>query len=203
MSFCCWKVFRGGRGAAGVEQERRKNGPYAICSIAKTLAKTAGKPAVVVVMLAEKYQMAWEVRRVVNFGKPHIRADQLELQEAKSCFKQQYRSRNYLIRRWSEIGRNSCAQFVAHGICCVSAYSWENKPKKTKSLYGGQESNRQHRFCSSKRSSKRTPLQPTGIGFRFFFFLDNDAVSKMIMKGQSPTMRQASRTHRVNLDWLF
>ena len=32
---------------------------------------------------------------------------------------------------------------------------------------------------------------------------DNEAVIKMIIKGQSPTMRHVSRTHRVALDWLF
>ena len=34
-------------------------------------------------------------------------------------------------------------------------------------------------------------------------FEDNEAVIKMIIKGRSPTMRHASRTHRVALDWLF
>ena len=32
---------------------------------------------------------------------------------------------------------------------------------------------------------------------------DNDAVIKMILKGRSPTMKHVSRTHRVDLDWLF
>ena len=36
-----------------------------------------------------------------------------------------------------------------------------------------------------------------------YVFEDNEAVSKMIMKGRSPTMRHVSRTHRVALDWLF
>ena len=34
-------------------------------------------------------------------------------------------------------------------------------------------------------------------------FEDNEAVTKMIIKGGSPTMRHVSRTHRVALDWLF
>ena len=34
-------------------------------------------------------------------------------------------------------------------------------------------------------------------------FEDNEAVSKMIIKERSPTMRHVSRTHRVALDWLF
>ena len=32
---------------------------------------------------------------------------------------------------------------------------------------------------------------------------DNEAVIKMIIKGRSPTMRHASKTHRVAVDWLF
>ena len=32
---------------------------------------------------------------------------------------------------------------------------------------------------------------------------DNDAVIKMIVKGRSPNLRHVSRTHRVDLDWLF
>ena len=35
-----------------------------------------------------------------------------------------------------------------------------------------------------------------------YVFEDNEAVIKMI-KGGSPTMRHVSRTHRVDLDWLF
>ena len=36
-----------------------------------------------------------------------------------------------------------------------------------------------------------------------YVFEDNKAVIKMIIKGRSPTMRHVSRTHRVDLDWLF
>ena len=36
-----------------------------------------------------------------------------------------------------------------------------------------------------------------------YVFEDNEAATKMIMKGRSPTMRDVSRTHRVALDWLF
>ena len=39
--------------------------------------------------------------------------------------------------------------------------------------------------------------------FLLYFFEDNEAVIKMIMKERSPTMRHVSRTHRVALDWLF
>ena len=37
----------------------------------------------------------------------------------------------------------------------------------------------------------------------WYVFEDNEAVIKMIIKGRSPTMRHASRTTRVALDWLF
>ena len=36
-----------------------------------------------------------------------------------------------------------------------------------------------------------------------YVFEDNEAVIKMINKGRSPKMRYVSRTHRVDLDWLF
>ena len=36
-----------------------------------------------------------------------------------------------------------------------------------------------------------------------YIFEDNEAVIKMTIKGRSPTMRHASRTHRVARDWLF
>ena len=36
-----------------------------------------------------------------------------------------------------------------------------------------------------------------------YVFEDNKAVTKMIIKGRSPTMRHISWTHRVIHDWLF
>ena len=36
-----------------------------------------------------------------------------------------------------------------------------------------------------------------------YVFEDNEAVIKIIIKGRSHTMRHASRTHRVALDWQF
>ena len=49
------------------------------------------------------------------------------------------------------------------------------------------------------------PSNTTHIGSNAMLcvFEDNEAVIKMIIKGRSPTMRHASRTHRVALDWLF
>ena len=45
-----------------------------------------------------------------------------------------------------------------------------------------------------------THLQPTGISF---VLKDHDAVIKMMINGWSSLMRHISRSHRVNLDWLF
>ena len=36
-----------------------------------------------------------------------------------------------------------------------------------------------------------------------YVFEDNEAVTKMIMKNRSPTIKHVSRTHRIALDWLF
>ena len=51
-------------------------------------------------------------------------------------------------------------------------------------------------FISSKVHSSRQEAL-------LFFFEDNEAVIKMIIKGRSPTMRHFSRIHRVALDWLL
>ena len=40
-------------------------------------------------------------------------------------------------------------------------------------------------------------------GTKLYMFEDNEAVIKMIMKGRSPHLRHVSRTHQVELDWLF
>ena len=41
------------------------------------------------------------------------------------------------------------------------------------------------------------------FGAMLYIVEDNEAVTKMIIKGRSPTMRHVSRTHRVEIDWLF
>ena len=41
------------------------------------------------------------------------------------------------------------------------------------------------------------------FGAMLYIFEDDEAVIKMIIKGRSPTMRHATRTHRVALVWLF
>jgi len=48
------------------------------------------------------------------------------------------------------------------------------------------------------------PSLPKSRGVaKLVVFEDNDAVIKMVVKGRSPQMRHVSRTHRVDLDWLF
>jgi hypothetical protein len=34
-------------------------------------------------------------------------------------------------------------------------------------------------------------------------FEDNEAVIKTTIKGRSPYMRHITRTHRINLDWIY
>ena len=51
-------------------------------------------------------------------------------------------------------------------------------------------------FVSSNTNSSRKEAM-------LYICEDNEAVTKMIIKGRSPTMRHVSRTHRVALDWLF
>ena len=49
----------------------------------------------------------------------------------------------------------------------------------------------------------QSSMTHSGSNAILYFFEDNEAVIKMIIKGRSPTMRHVSRTHRVALDWLF
>ena len=46
-------------------------------------------------------------------------------------------------------------------------------------------------------------VKPSGSSAMFYVFEDTDAVIKMTVKDQSPTMRHVSRTHRVALDWFL
>ncbi len=48
------------------------------------------------------------------------------------------------------------------------------------------------------------PTIPSSRGLAKLILLeDNDAVIKMCTKGRSPALRHVTRTHRVDLDWLF
>ena len=50
-------------------------------------------------------------------------------------------------------------------------------------------------FVSSNVNSSRKEV--------LYIFEDNEAVIKMMIKGRRSTIRHVSRTHRVDLDWLF
>ena len=48
------------------------------------------------------------------------------------------------------------------------------------------------------------PTYPMSSGtMKLVVFEDNESVIKMVVKGRSPAMGHVSRTHRVDLDWLF
>ena len=48
------------------------------------------------------------------------------------------------------------------------------------------------------------PTYPLSSGaIRLVIFEDNESVIKMVVKGRSPAMGHVSRTHRVDLDWLY
>ena len=38
---------------------------------------------------------------------------------------------------------------------------------------------------------------------KLYWIQDNDAVIKMVQKRRCPMLKHVSRTHRINLDWLF
>ena len=46
-------------------------------------------------------------------------------------------------------------------------------------------------------------LPITYVLAKLYVMEDNDAVIKMCVKERSPALRHVSRTHRVDLDWLF
>ena len=98
----------------------------------------------------------------------------------------------------SKIGRNSCAQLMEHGVSDVLEPPAGRDPmrhiihQKTKSLMADKRLTNSIDDVppNSHISSQRASL---------FVFGDNDDVIKMIIKGQSPSIR----THRVNMDWFF
>ena len=48
------------------------------------------------------------------------------------------------------------------------------------------------------------PTYPMSSGaVKIVIFEDNESVIKMVVKGRSPALGHVSRTHRVDLDWLF
>ena len=98
-------------------------------------------------------------------------------------------------------------------------HSSSNQTKKSKNNVQG---NLLHDTPSKKRTKKqaKTPIQYNDLEScnvdyvasnvkssqfcaMLYILKDNEAVIKMIIKGRSPTMRHVSRTHKVELDWLF
>ena len=75
----------------------------------------------------------------------------------------------------------------------------------------GQPDNDVHKHRKSQKKinvTENVDLVPSNVQsprqeVLLYVFEDNEAVIKMIIKGRSPTMRHATRTHRVALDWLF
>ena len=77
------------------------------------------------------------------------------------------------------------------------------------------ETQRKHTNTKTKKHIKRddvklfnvdhvtTNAKPSHFCALLYIFEDEKAVIKIIIKGRSPTMRHASRTHRVALDWLL
>ena len=48
------------------------------------------------------------------------------------------------------------------------------------------------------------PTYPMSYGaVKLVIFEDNESVMKMVVKGRSPALGHVSRTHRVDIDWLF
>ena len=48
------------------------------------------------------------------------------------------------------------------------------------------------------------PTYPMSSGdVKIVIFEDNESVIKMVVKGRSPALGHVSRTHRVDLDWIF
>ncbi len=46
-------------------------------------------------------------------------------------------------------------------------------------------------------------VKPSSGNAKLVIFEDNEAVIKMTIKGRSPQIRHVSRTHRIDLDFLF
>ena len=70
------------------------------------------------------------------------------------------------------------------------------------------DTERSQKFQGMISVLKNIDYVPSNVQFShqevlLYVFEDNEAVTKMIMKGRSPTMRHVSRTHRVALDLLL
>ena len=133
-------------------------------------------------------QVKWSERlrttvrwNVVYFRKPHV------------CSTQLHRSRNYLNRRWSKIGRN---QFVGHRNWCVGASSGSDPMHNIKSW-------KAKSLVTDKRLTDSVDYAgPNSSQWESLFALEvNDAVIKMIITGLSPSMKHISRTIPIKYDY--
>ena len=46
-------------------------------------------------------------------------------------------------------------------------------------------------------------VHTNNVRSELYIFEDNEATIAMLVKGRSPSMAHAPRTHRVDLDWIF
>ena len=94
---------------------------------------------------------------------------------------------------------NTNQSHKARGNLCMNQREVRSTPhtlQKRKQSHGMIDDLDNVDFISSNVNSSRQEAL-------LYVFEDNEAVIKMIIKGRSPTMRHVSRTHRVDLDWLF
>ena len=111
---------------------------------------------------------------------------------------------NYLFGHWIEIRWVACSGIMGSNCFCFwKCFSCSDR--------SGQPDNDVHKRHKSQKNidvmedidSVPSHVQSSRQEALLYVFEDNEAVIKMIIKGRSPTMRHASRTHRVALDWLF
>ena len=129
-------------------------------------------------------------RMMCIFGSHTICSQEAGLARSK------HRSRNYLIRRWSKIGRNALNLWdMVIDTLQPPTRRDPMRNKKTKSVLSDERLTDSNNVPpNSHISSQRASL---------FVFEDNDAVIKLVIKGWSPFMRHISRTRCVNLDCLL
>ena len=96
-------------------------------------------------------------------------------------------------------------------------HSSSNQPKKSKDKVQGNllhdTPSRNHTNSQVRTSTQHNDLELCNVdcvssnvmssqfGEMLYIFEDSEAVSKMIIKGRSPTLRRVSRTYRLALDW--
>ena len=155
---------------------------------------------------------------LVHIRKSHVCANKLDVQATDFSYTQFNRSWNCFSRCRFTHGWNS--SFLIFGILSLKVFhSFRTQFNNTKDQVRG-NSSRNTTSNEHTQNQTKVPTQHDNLFWvmlimsrrtRSFldlvrcstFFEDNEAVTKMIIKGRSPTMRHVSRTHRVALDWLF